>query len=223
MLAVVALAGCAAPRDPEGTLERVKGATMRVGATSSHPWTRWEGGRPAGVEVALVERFAASLRAEVEWVEGSEAELVAALEARELDLVVGGLTKESPWEEKAALTRAYVTTRLLVGVPSDREVPPDLEGVRVAVEGADGTAGRVRAAGGVPVTTDDLARADGPVAAEEWELAGLGLRPTPHELEQEEHVMAAPLGENAWLVHLERFLLAHGREVPALLASEARR
>ena len=59
----VAAAGCGIPRDPESTLDRVRGGTLRAGITASEPWTTLEGGRPGGVEVALVERFAQELGA----------------------------------------------------------------------------------------------------------------------------------------------------------------
>ena len=62
------------------------------------------------------------------------------------------------------------------------------------------------------------------VAIEEWLLADLDLRDTGVHLSKTKHVMATSMGENAFLVRLERFLIAHQAEVPALLdAAEARR
>src|SRR5215213_7741095 len=107
--AALAAAGCGIPGDPEGTLDRVQGGTLRAGITASEPWTTLEGGRAGGVEVELVEQFAHELGARVEWIDGSEAELIGALEVRELDLVVGGLTADTPWKSKAAITRSYAT------------------------------------------------------------------------------------------------------------------
>ena len=218
-LAVV-LAGCALPRDPEGTLNRVEGGTLRVGLTEAEPWTRLEGGRPEGVEVALVRAFARELSAEVEWTPGSEAELVGALAARELDLVVGGLTRDTPWTEEVALTRAYATTRVLVGVPRGTRAPRGLDGLRVSAERGDEVAGLLEDEDAVPVRVADLAAARGPVAAEAWRLEALGLEPTSLELDTTEHAMAAPLGENAFLVRLERFLLAREARVQRLLDRE---
>ena len=65
VLLAVAVAGCGIPRDPERTLARVRGGTLRAGITASEPWTTLEGGRPGGVEVELVERFADELGATV--------------------------------------------------------------------------------------------------------------------------------------------------------------
>ena len=113
-LAVAALAAvtgaCQFPRDVEGTLERVQGGTMRAGITEHEPFVSLAGSRPTGVEVRLLEGFARELGAEVEFVQGSEEELVEQLREGELDVVAGGLTKRSPWKKEAAPTRPYATT-----------------------------------------------------------------------------------------------------------------
>jgi ABC-type amino acid transport substrate-binding protein len=143
---VALLTGCASvtiPTDPDDTLTQVTGGTLRVGVSVNPPWTDFPDGTgsdPTGSEVTLVEEFARTLDAEVEWTAGSEEGLVGQLERGELDLVIGGLTAQAPWSEKAALTYRYTV-----------------------VTGPDGS--------------------------------------------QELHVMAVPMGENAFLVALERFLL----------------
>ena len=227
LVAVLALlpAGCGIPRDPEGTLERVRGGTLRAGITASAPWTTLEGGRPGGVEVELVERFAGELGARVEWVDGSEADLIAALEMRELDLVVGGLTADTPWQARAAITRSYATTRVVVAVPSSQPVPEDIAGLRVAVEDGTEEAGILEdKTDAIAVRVPDVAEVTGSaVAIEEWRLADLDLRDTGVHLSRSKHVMATPMGENAFLVRLERFLIAHQGEVPALLDAQVRR
>jgi polar amino acid transport system substrate-binding protein len=224
VVVAVVLAGCGVPRDPEGTLDRVRGGTLRVGISQSEPWTRLGAGRPSGVEVRLVERFAAELGATVRWVDGSEADLVAALEVRELDLVVAGLTADTPWQAKAAITRGYATTRVVVAVPAGQPVPDDVAGLRVAVEDGTEAAGILEEkTDAVPVRVPDVAQVrNSPVVVDDWLLDLLGLRDTGVHLHKSEHVMAAPLGENAFLARLERFLIAHQGEVPALLDAEAR-
>jgi polar amino acid transport system substrate-binding protein len=226
-LAVLALlaAGCGVPRDPEGTLDTVRGGTLRAGITASEPWTTLEGGRPGGVEVELVERFARELGARVEWVDGSEADLIGALEVRELDLVVGGLTADTPWQRKAAITRSYATTRVVVAVPASQPPPDDIAGIRVAVEAGTDAAGILEEkTDAIPVRVPDVTQVKGSaVAIDEWLLADLDLRDTGVHLIKTKHVMATPLGENAFLVRLERFLIAHQGDVPALLDAEARR
>jgi polar amino acid transport system substrate-binding protein len=224
-LLAVLVGGCGVPRDPESTLDRVRGGTLRAGITASEPWTTLDDGRPGGVEVELVERFASELGARVEWVDGSEADLIGALEVRELDLVVGGLTADTPWQSKAAITRSYATTRVVVAVPASQPLPDDIAGLRVAVETGTDAAGLLEEkTDAVPVRVPDVTKVTGSaVAIDEWLLADLDLRDTGVHLSKTKHVMATPLGENAFLVRLERFLIAHQDEVPALLDAAARR
>jgi polar amino acid transport system substrate-binding protein len=224
-LVAVLAAGCGVPRDPESTLDTVRGGTLRAGITASDPWTTLEGGRPGGVEVELVERFARELGARVEWVDGSEANLIGALEVRELDLVIGGLTADTPWQRKAAITRSYATTRVVVAVPASQPPPDDIAGVRVAVEAGTDAAGILEEkTDAIPVRVPDVTKVKGSaVAIDEWLLADLDLRDTGVHLIKTKHVMATPLGENAFLVRLERFLIANQGDVPALLDAEARK
>jgi polar amino acid transport system substrate-binding protein len=223
VLLAVGAAGCGIPRDPKGTLDRVRGGTLRAGITPSQPWTTLEGGRPGGVEVELVEQFASELGAKVEWVDGSEADLIGALEVRELDLVVGGLTADTPWQAKAAITRSYATIRVVVAVPASQPKPGDIAGLRVAVEAGSDAAGILEdKTDAVPVRVPDVTQVKGSaVAVDEWLLDNLGLRDTGVHLSKAKHVMATPLGENAFLVRLERFLIAHQAQVPGRLDAAA--
>ncbi len=109
--------GCGIPTDPMGTLERARGGVLRVGMTEADPWARRDGRARSGVEVELVSRFAESLGARVEWTDGSEEELFEQLHADRLDLVIGGITAKSPWQEKAAFTRPYATVMSAFGRP----------------------------------------------------------------------------------------------------------
>ena len=188
----LASAACSLPRDPEGKLARVEGRTMSVGVSASDPWVVLGPGGPRGIEVELVERFAAELDADVEWVDGSVEELAAALHVRELDLVVAGLTSTSPIATEAALTHPYVTTQVVV---------------EVAVERGSEAAGILEKTDAVPVRVADVTKVDGPVAIESYLVDDAGLRDTGLRLAEVDHVMAVPHGENAWLVRLERFLL----------------
>ncbi|MDN3481789.1 transporter substrate-binding domain-containing protein [Arthrobacter sp. APC 3897] len=95
------------PADPEGTLDRVTGGTLRVGVSHSPPFTDVSGAEPAGPETDLARDFAASLDAGIEWAEGGEEHLMEALKQGDLDLVIGGLTESTPWTDKAAVTRPY--------------------------------------------------------------------------------------------------------------------
>lgn len=112
MLPVLALAGCGLqmPTDPDGTLDAVRGDTLRVGVSPHDGWAEVVDGEGVGREAELVEGFADSLGADVAWVEGGEEHLMEALEAGDLDLVIGGLSDATPWSTHAAITRPYLTT-----------------------------------------------------------------------------------------------------------------
>jgi polar amino acid transport system substrate-binding protein len=143
------LAACGIPRDPEGTLERVIGSAMRVGITESEPWIVLDGGEPSGVEVDLVQGFASELDTEIEWVNGSETEILESIEMGQLDLALGGFTADNPWSSKVSFIQPYFV------------------------------------------------------------------------LGEDQHVMAVPHGENAWIVRLERFLHSRLGQIPDLLRKHA--
>ena len=210
----LALTACdAVPRDPEGTLERVRGGTMRVGITAHDPWTSFEGGQPAGIEVDLLQDFADEIDADIEWVPGSEGDLFEALHVGQLDVVIGGFTSTTPYSKDAALTHPYVTTAVVVGVPEGDAVPDDIAGMEVAAETGSEAAGLLSKTDAERLLIEDIAHAPGAAAVDDWLLDDLGLRDTGVRLSEHDHVMAVRLGENGWLVTLERFLLERGSEI----------
>ena len=108
LVGLLASCGVSIPADPNGTLERVTGGTLRVGVSPNPPWTEvTQDGKPTGSEVALVEEFAATLPAEISWTIGGEEPLIKRLELGQLDLVIGGLTADTPWEKHTAITKPY--------------------------------------------------------------------------------------------------------------------
>ena len=112
LVVLAALASCTFPHDPDGSLERIdRTGELRVGVSPAQGRTVVpEEGDPSGPEVRLVTGFARSRGAEVRWTTGGEEELMGQLETGELDMVIGGLTDQSPWTKKAGLTRPYAET-----------------------------------------------------------------------------------------------------------------
>jgi polar amino acid transport system substrate-binding protein len=218
---LVLAAACGLPRDPEGTLDRVRGGTLRVGVAHNPPWASLRAdGEAAGVEPRLVRQLAAELDARVEWVPGGETALLAALEQHRLDLVVGGLSAADPRGVKLGFSRPYYTDTVMLGVAAGTAAPARLDGVRVGVERSRAGAAALAAKGAVPVPVDDLPRFAGPVAAPAWRIARAGRAAAEPVLGEERRVFAAPPGENGWLVRVERFLHAHRDSVPVLLRRE---
>lgn len=139
MLSALLVYACQYPRDPDGTLNRIEdGGVMRVGVSESDPWVLLEGDEPSGgAEIELVRRFARDLGARIEWVQGSEEQLVEAIKEGQADLLIAGLSAKSRWKKDVALTRPYVETRTVVAVPPGGSAPDDFAGVPVAVELGD--------------------------------------------------------------------------------------
>lgn len=114
LAAALLLAACAAsyPADPKGTLERVTDGVIRVGASPNGEWVSVSSsGEPEGKEPELVKAFAARLGARIDWTTGTEHVLAEGIKHGELDLMIGGLNDQTPWEKHAGLTRAYTESK----------------------------------------------------------------------------------------------------------------
>ena len=108
LTAALQLAGCQWPRDSAGTLDRVRGGGLRVGVTHTPPWIAVDRDRVSGLEVELVEAWAAALGARVIWRHDTESDLVEALHRRELDVLAAGLRDDTSFRTRIALTRPYL-------------------------------------------------------------------------------------------------------------------
>lgn len=219
---VCACLSCSMPRDQRGTLERVRGHTVRVGLVENEPWVKRTTGEPVGVEVELVRRFAQELNATPEWFWGNEQEHMEALKHFELDLVVGGFTDATPWGKDVGLTNSYFKNSIKVGVPRTVVPPENLKGMKVAAKQGEAVAAYLEEKDAVALRVDDLSRVDGPVAAPEWQLELWGLAVTDIELHEEKHVIAVPPGENGWLRRLEQFLRQQRPQLKEMLQQQER-
>ncbi|WP_322522153.1 transporter substrate-binding domain-containing protein [Guyparkeria halophila] len=218
---IVLLAGCDLPRDIEGTQDHVRNGLLRVGVIDgASPWATWSGGEPQGVETQLVRELAKRMGANIRWVSGSDTELFGALAAFELDVVIGGIERSSPWGKKVALTRPYHVTRIMLGWPPDQPASEDLDKRRVAVKQNSSVARRLAERGAVTVALEEGRDARLPVAAAESQILAWGLRPSPPVLETRKQVFAVPAGENGWLQTVQRFLFEKRADVPAMIRSE---
>lgn len=151
-------AACDIPRDPRNTLAEAVNDTLHVGVTEARPWVIRTGGEPTGVEPALVRAFARAIDAELEWDWGPAAEHMEALSRFELDVAIGGFTRDTPWRSHVGLTAPYHTTRTTGPVPRNEHhvmaVPPGENRLLMALEnalhGSDVEALLRAAAGGEP-------------------------------------------------------------------------
>jgi polar amino acid transport system substrate-binding protein len=106
---IATVSSCGFPRDSEDTLDRVRGGQLRVGVTEHAPWVTVHDDRMDGIEPRLIEELARGLGARAVWRRGGESEILEMLHRRELDIVAGGLTADSPWKGQVAFTRPYFT------------------------------------------------------------------------------------------------------------------
>ncbi len=220
----LAIAGCQFPKDPEGTLNKVRDrGTMKVGVTHADPFVNLDGPEPDGVEVELIKEFARHLGVEIEWIEASESQLVELLEGTEIDVMLAGLERQSPLQQEVGLTRPYANVEIVLAVPPDAD-SPDIEGLDVLVEENSEAAAIVeKETDADPISVPSLTGANGrPVVVEDYLLDELGYRKAGHSLKETEHCFAVTLGENAWLTEIEKWLLDHEELAADLLREEGR-
>lgn len=94
------------PDDPDGTLQRVSGGTMRVGVAHDPPFVVLDA-EPRGPEADLMRAYAQRLDARIAWNRGGHAVLMRELEARRLDAVIGGHAADSPWAARVSTSRPF--------------------------------------------------------------------------------------------------------------------
>ena len=105
--AFIVITTCGFPRDADGALDRIRNGTLRVGIAQNPPWVEVTGAEVSGIEPQLVADLARQLNSRVKNVYGSETLLLEGLHRRELDVVIGGFTADSPWKRDVALTKPY--------------------------------------------------------------------------------------------------------------------
>lgn len=180
------------------------------------PWVTDSAGLVGGVEPQLVSSLARELGARVEWVRQPESVLMLALRARQVDLVIGGLTADLPWKSEVAFTRRCYTDTVVVATPPGTSLR-HVHGQVVSVEPGDALTAELRKRGARPAVVAELSRAPGPILAPSWRPGRLQRRSTGLVVAESKQVMAVPTGENAWLVRLERKLRESEGEVPGML------
>lgn len=96
------------PRDSYKTLENIKtNKLLKVGVVQHPPWVDEIAEQPSGREVDIVEKFAKHLNSNIKWVKTAEHKLVEQLVTGKIDLLIGGFTTDTVWQDQVALTRPY--------------------------------------------------------------------------------------------------------------------
>ncbi len=228
LLPVVLITACDQyPRDPQDSLHQIEqSGELHVGVIASPPWvTGTAPDTPSGIEVRLMERFARALDVDVVWHWGNADMLFEGLKHYELDILIGGITASNPWKQHVGFTVPYFSGHAVIGVPQEHAALSSLEGVTVATRQGEGLSKKIKSKGGRVQLVEDLAGANMPVAARAWEIEALGMKNTGIKLQQFQHVVAVPKGENALLMRLEEFLLMNSDQqiTTRLIVREAER
>lgn len=106
LLAAVLLS-CHIPADPEGSWEKAGQEGLQVGIVENPPYTSARGQSFSGTEIDFLSGFAKSNALKIRFIPGSETELFEELAHYELQLVAGGLKKNTIWGREAGLSIAY--------------------------------------------------------------------------------------------------------------------
>lgn len=203
--------GCDAyPNDPKHSLKEARENKLRVGYMQAPPWIFMEEGDIKGLEAEIVKGFAKEIGAEVEWVKGTEEELMPLLEAFELHMVVGGITKSTPWKKHVGLTNPYRKEKVFICSTEGGAVPEEIEDLQVGVKRGSAVGAYVKKKKGLPVYLDSLDTYSGLVAVYEYELDKIGCSRSELTIKTEAHVLAVPKGENNLLMTLEEYLNGAG-------------
>jgi len=192
---------------------------MRVGLIENPPWVVRTSGEPAGVEVELIRNFASQLGTTAEWHWGGEQQQMEALQHYQLDLVIGGVTDRTPWSKYIGLTGSYFKETYRIGVPPASQLQ-NIKGAEVTVLSGEAVAADLEKKGARVIRVDDLSKANGPVAAPDWQLEQMSLKGMAEELDSVKHVIAVPPGENALVKRLDEFLFTKRSEIKNLLQQE---
>ncbi|TDN94942.1 amino acid ABC transporter substrate-binding protein (PAAT family) [Salegentibacter sp. 24] len=107
ILSLLFLGACTFPQDPQHSFKEAKKEDLLVGITINPPFTIKEKDSFFGKEVRLIRKFAESENLSIQFMEGSESELVKKLEKFKLHLVIGGFEKKTIWKKKAGLSAPY--------------------------------------------------------------------------------------------------------------------
>lgn len=198
---------CNYPKDPNHTLDKMKNQTVRVGISESSGLATISEAGPTGVEVELIKGYAQTINSKIEWVKGSQEQIVGLLKEHQVDVAIGGYSKQTAFKKHIGLTRPYKTEKIKVGASDKSKIPDEVEGKEVAVERTSQALVAVVKHKGIPVKKDSIARTDGLVAGSEEDLVRLGLAVSEYNLGTVEHVIAIPKGENGLLKSIDNYIL----------------
>ena len=207
-LAAIAVACDNFPKDPRGSFEKAKTTGLLVGVINDVPWAYSDGQSAAGWDADIVKGFAEKHNMRVEWVPGAEHDLIPALEEGELHMLIGGITKDSPFKHLVGLSNPYCKEEIVIcGLGGGS----DIRRREVGVKTASGLGAYVKKKRGIPVYVDSLQLFPGPVAVANSRYHKTPLQNCSEPIKILHHVIAVAKGENKLLLKLEEHINETGR------------
>jgi len=129
LLSIFFVSACGIPKDPGETFAQAKSKHLKVGIVDNPPYAVIEDGKYTGIEVTLINELALKNNLKIEFIEGSESNLIKKLEHREIDIFIGGFGKKSVWTEKAGSTTEYDGEHIILIPKGENRLLFELESV----------------------------------------------------------------------------------------------
>ncbi|MFT3742549.1 MAG: transporter substrate-binding domain-containing protein [Gammaproteobacteria bacterium] len=192
--------------------------TIEVGVIENFPWAYGEKAHYRGVEVTLIQAWSQQLGIKPVWHSLEREKALIALKNGILDVVIGGLTDDSPWKKEVTLTHCFYEENFYVGL-SFHNVLNAKNHPKVAVDSFSFLMPYLQKNHFSPIRAMNPYQTSLPVADSEWRLKENRLVPKEF-LTERKHVMAIMNGENLLLTKLEAFLGTATSEIPDLLRKE---
>lgn len=200
------LSACQWPKDPDDTFKKIiRNGQLRVAVIQSPPWVNYQGSIVSGIEVEIISQFAASIKVYPVWKPLSEQMAVIALKKHQVDLIIGGLTDQDPWQKYFTMTRPYFTAEYYIGLPKDHAAIRLPKNQNIAVKTNSFLIPYIMEKDFKVLESADPFTTQLPVAAEKNYLIYKAFK-AYIKLCRFSHVIVVPLGENYLLKKLESFL-----------------
>lgn len=121
------LLGCSYPKDPENSYMEARSSSLKIGITPNPPFTDFNNGKAEGIEIDILRDFAHSRNLKIDFVEGSESELVERLKDYKLHILAGGFKKKTLWKREAGATVTYDKEHIFLIPKGENELLKELE------------------------------------------------------------------------------------------------
>lgn len=208
------------PHDPNHTLENIKkNKIIRVGLIDNPPWSSRINNQATGIDIAIIKNFAQYLNVTPKWFFLNEEKAMFGLMNDQLDIVIGGISKDTLWQNKVGLTRPYYHEIFYIGFPPGLSKHTALKNLPIAVQPMSFLIQYIKYHNAIPFITNDLFRSEHAVAAGKTELIAHQYY-LKKKLSDRDYVFAIENGENLFLTTLESYLKQNQKSIHARIKSK---